>query len=246
MTQKPYLSVIIPAYNEAKSLPITLIDIDRHLSKASFLYEIIVVDNGSTDATKEVALRFKSLIKNLRVVDCPPKVLGNSKGAAVQKGMLEAKGSIRLFTDADNSTSVDHFFKMEKYFKEGADVVIASRYIPGARMEPSQPKYRQLMRGNFFIQWMLLKGIKDTQCGFKAFTQEAATTLFPLVGIPGWAFDVEVLALARQKGFRIVEVPVLWVNRFGSRVKLSGFVKFFFDVIRLKFRFIRGYYQKER
>ena len=238
MATKPYLSVIVPAYNEAKRLPLTLIDIDRHLARAPFPYEIIVVDNASTDATKEISQRFASLIKNLRVIEC----LTKGKGAAVQKGMLEARGAIRLFTDADNSTSVDQFFKMEHYFKEGYDVVIASRYVEGSRMEPPQAWYRKFMRGNFFIQWVILGGIKDTQCGFKAFSEKAATTIFPLSDITGWAFDIEVLALARHLGFRIAEMPVLWVNDFASTVKASAYIHVFFDVVRIRLRFARDYY----
>lgn len=241
MATKPHLSVIIPAHNEAKRLPLTLIDIDRHLSRAPFSYEIIVVDNASTDATKEIVHRFSSIIKNLSVIECPAK----GKGIAVQKGMLEARGDIRLFTDADNSTSIDQFFKMEHYFKEGYDVVIASRYISGAQMEPPQAWYRTFMRGNFFIQWVILKGIKDTQCGFKAFSEKAATTIFPLSDVPGWAFDVEVLALARHFGFRIAEMPVTWVNDFASRVKASAYIQVFFDVARIRLRFARGYYGEE-
>lgn len=130
MDKKPYLSVIIPAYNEAKRLPLTLIDIDKHLSNADFSYEIIVVDNNSHDATLEVATRFSHIIKNMRVIEC--KIQG--KGAAVKKGMLDAKGSIRLFTDADNSTSVDHFFKMRHLFQEGYDIVIASRDVEGGEV----------------------------------------------------------------------------------------------------------------
>ncbi|MFA6495338.1 MAG: dolichyl-phosphate beta-glucosyltransferase [Candidatus Paceibacterota bacterium] len=238
MASKPYLSVIIPAHNEAKRLPLTLIDIDRHLARAAFLYEIIVVDNASNDATKEIAHRFASIIKNLRVIECPTK----GKGIAVQKGMLEARGEIRLFADADNSTSIDQFFKMEHYFKEGYDVVIASRYIPGARMEPSQAWYRKFMRGNFFIQWVILKGIADTQCGFKAFSERAATTIFPLADIVGFAFDIEVLALARHFGFRIAQMPVVWVNDFASTVKASSYIRVFIDVVRIRSRFVRGYY----
>lgn len=241
MAAKPHLSVIIPAHNEAKRLPLTLIDIDRHLARAPYPYEIIVVDNASSDATKEIAHRFASIIKNLRVIECPTK----GKGIAVQKGMLEARGEIRLFTDADNSTSVDQFFKMEHYFKEGYDVVIASRYVSGARMEPSQAWYRKFMRGNFFIQWMILKGIKDTQCGFKAFSEKAATTIFPLSDIVGFAFDIEVLALARHFGFRIAEMPVVWVNDFASTVKISSYLNVFLDVVRIRLRFVRGYYGRD-
>lgn len=242
MSQEIFLSVIIPSYNEAKRLPLTLIDIDKHLSKAPFAYEIIVVDNNSKDATREIANRFSQIIKNVRVIEC--KIQG--KGAAVRKGMLEAKGQIRLFTDADNSVSVDQFTKMIHFFHEGYDVVIGSRDVEGAKMEPPQPWYRILLGnlGNLFIQFMLLKGIKDTQCGFKAFSKKAVEKIFPLVTINGWGFDVEVLSLAKKFGFKIKEVPVLWVNSAGSKVGPMAYVNVLLEVIKIKLRMLSGFYDK--
>ncbi len=238
--KKPYLSVIIPAYNEAKRLPLTLIDIDKHLAAVNFDYEIIVVDNNSSDATLEIAQRFIPLIKNLKVIEC--KIQG--KGAAVKKGILEAKGEIRLFTDADNSTSIDHFFKMEPYFKEGYEVVIGSRDVPGAQLDPPQPWYRNLLGdlGNIFIQLMVLKGIKDTQCGFKAFSEKAALSIFPLSEIKGWGFDVEILALARKMGYKIKEIPVHWVNSSFSHVKPSAYLNVLLEVVKIKIRLMRNKY----
>jgi len=236
-----YLSVIIPAYNEAKRISLTLIDIDKHLSNASFSYEIIVVDNRSTDNTKEVVSRFIPIIKNLKMIEC--KVKG--KGAAVKKGMLESVGQIRLFTDADNSTSVDHFMKMKHYFDEGYDVIIASRDLPGSIMEPPQPAYKRLLgdMGNLFIQFMLLRGIQDTQCGFKAFTDRSAVKVFPLSNIVGWAFDIEILSLAKENGYKIKEIPVRWVNNPFSHVKLTAYLEVLLEVVRIKFRMITGYYK---
>lgn len=248
----PYVSVIIPAYNEAKRLPLTLIDIDKHLSSAPFTYEIIVVDNNSKDATKEIALRFVPIIKHLRVIEC--KIQG--KGAAVKKGMLEARGDIRLFTDADNSTSIDHFLKMRHYFASDNayddrlqaqhDVVIGSRDVEGSRMEPPQPWYRRVLgdMGNLFIQFLLLRGIQDTQCGFKAFSKRAAMAVFPLATIAGWGFDVEVLALAKKQGFSIKEIPVVWVNNPFSHVKPTAYLFVLLEVVKIKFRMLRGYYDR--
>jgi dolichyl-phosphate beta-glucosyltransferase len=243
MSQKPFLSIIVPAYNEAKRLPLTLIDLDKHLSRVPFSYEIIVVDNNSKDATKEIAKRFSLIMKNLSVIEC--KIQG--KGAAVKKGMLEAKGQIRLFTDADNSVSIDQFLKMEHYFREGYDVVIGSRDVEGAKMEPPQPWYRVLLGnlGNLFIQFMLLRGIKDTQCGFKAFSLRAAEKIFPLVTTNGWGFDVEVLSLAKKFGYKIKEVPVYWVNVAGSKVKPTAYINVLFEVIKIKLRIISGFYDKK-
>jgi glycosyltransferase involved in cell wall biosynthesis len=238
---KPYLSVIIPAYNEAQRLPLTLIDIGKHLKEADFSYEIIVVDNNSTDATQEIAERFSHLIKNLRVIKC--NVLG--KGATVKYGILEAEGEIRLFMDADNSTSIDQFNKMIPYFHEGYDVVIGSRDIEGAKLIPPQPWYRRIAGniGNLIIQALLLRGIWDTQCGFKAFTGEAAEKIFPLVKISRWGFDVEVLALAKKFGYKIKEIPVVWVNNPFSHVKASAYIQVLWEVLKIKWWIMTNKYQ---
>ena len=155
--ENPYLSVIIPAYNEAKRLPLTLIDIDKHLKSADFSYEIIVVNDGSRDATPEVVERLSHLIDNLRLINQK----NTGKGGAVKRGMLEAKGDIRLFTDADNSTSIDQFSKMIPYLNDGYGVVIASRDIEGSQLIPPQPWHKRLMGnlGNLFIQTLLLPGM---------------------------------------------------------------------------------------
>ncbi len=241
---KPYLSVIIPAYNEAKRLPLTLVDIDKHLKGADFSYEIIVVNDGSKDATAEVIERFSHLIKNLRIVNQK----NTGKGGAVKRGMLEAKGEIRLFTDADNSTSIDQFNKMIPYFSENYQVVIGSRDIEGAQMVPSQSWHKKQAGnlGNLFIQFMLLPGIWDTQCGFKAFTEEAAEKIFPLIKISRWGFDVEVLALAKKFGYKIKEIPVVWVNSPFSHVKASAYIQVLLEVVKIKWWIIRNYYKIEK
>ena len=241
--KKPHLSIIIPAYNEAKRIPLTLVDIDRHMEKATFPYEIIVVDNNSRDATREIAERFAGAIKNMKVVECRTQ----GKGAAVRAGMLAAQGAIRVFTDADNSTSITHVVKMEHYFKEGYDVVIGSRAVEGAKMEPAQPWYRRVPGhlGNLFIQLMLLPGIKDTQCGFKAFSEKAAEDIFAKACINGWGFDVEVLALAHVMGYRVKEMPVVWVNDPSSHVGASAYAQVLAEVVRIKWRIIRGFYSKK-
>jgi len=245
--KQPHLSVIIPCYNEAKRLPNTLLDIDKHLSHASFPYEILVVDNNSKDATLEITKRFSQFIKNLRVIECRTQ----GKGAAVQKGMLEARGKIRLFTDADNSTSIEHFFLMEQYFPGktdiGYDIVIGSRDVEGARLIPPQPWYKRQLGnvGNLVIQTLLLPGIPDTQCGFKAFTEKAAMDIFPNITIIGWGFDVESLVIGKKRGYRIKEIPVTWINDTRSTVKLSGYITTLLEVFKIKIKAIRGIYKTE-
>ena len=239
--ENPYLSVIIPAYNEAKRLPLTLIDIDKHLKSADFSYEIIVVNDGSHDATPEVVERLSHLIDNLKLINQK----NTGKGGAVKRGMLEAKGDIRLFTDADNSTSIDQFSKMIPYFNEGYSAVIASRDIEGSQLIPPQPWYKRLMGnlGNLFIQALLLPGIWDTQCGFKAFTKEAAERIFSLIKINQFGFDVEILALAKKMGYKIKEVPAIWVDKAGSKVKATDYFQVLWEVVKIKWWIIAGKYK---
>ena len=243
---KPYLSVSIPAYNEAKRLPTTLIDIDRQLSHADFSYEILVIDNNSKDGTGDVARHFGSMMKNIRVIEGKQP----GKGGAVQVGMLEAKGTIRLFTDADNSTSIDQFEKMIPYFSTSGgkdaeyDVVIASRDIEGAKLVPPQPWYRRIGGdvGNLIIQALLLPGIWDTQCGFKAFTEEAALKIFKNLKTHRWGFDVEVLTLGKLLGYKIKEIPVTWVNDPFSSVGMSAYIQVLLDVLKIKYWILAGKY----
>lgn len=231
--QGPYLSVIIPAYNEVKRLPLTLIDIDKRLSKAKFSYEILVLNDGSKDGTAEAVKRFSSIIKNLRLIDNKEN---RGKGAVVRQGMLESNGDYRLFTDADNSTTIDQFNKMAPYLKDGYKVVIGSRDVEGAELHPPQPWYKRLLgnAGNLFIQALLLPGIWDTQCGFKCFSREAALKIFPLQKISGWGFDVEILSLAKNLGYEIKEIPVVWVNDIRSRVSGSAYFKVLVETIKIR------------
>ncbi len=243
---KPYLSIIIPAYNEAKVLPITLLDINKALSKADFTYEIVVVDNNSTDHTREIIQRLQAGIKELRVEEC----VEQGKANAVKTGMLNAKGEIRLFMDADNSTDIDQFFQMIPYFKQGYNVVIGSRDIKGAKLIPPQPWYRRIAgdMGNIVIQILLLWGMWDTQCGFKAFTERAVNQVFPLAKNKHWAFDVEILSLAKKFGYKIKEVPVIWKNSPSHNIHVSTYFEFLIDVFKIKWRimtFKKSYNLKE-
>ena len=136
-----YLSVIVPAYNEAERIPKTLVDMDAYFSKVNYPYEILVVNDGSRDKTAEVVSKMAKIVKNIKLVDIKEN---HGKGSVVREGMLRAKGDVRLFMDADNSTSIDQVEKMMPFFKEGYDVVIGSRAVPGAKLEPAEPFYRQL------------------------------------------------------------------------------------------------------
>lgn len=234
MSTKPYLSVIIPAYNEEQRLPGTLVAIDNYLSNVCYGYEIIVVNDGSRDLTGPIARRMSGTIRNMRVVD-----QGNTgKGGAVRRGMMEAEGKIRLFTDADNSTSIDQFHRMIPFFNEGYDIVIGSRDIEGATQNPPQPWHKRFLgdMGNLFIQLLLLPGIPDTQCGFKAFTEEAVLEIFPLLKTERWGFDIEVLTLAKKLGYRVKEIPVDWANSPDTRVRSGAYLQVLWEVVVIKRR----------
>ncbi len=239
---QPYLSIIVPAYNEAERLPKTLLDIGRRLEHPAYSYEILVVNDGSKDNTAEVVEKMKKLVRNLKLID---NVENKGKGGVVRQGMLLASGTIRLFTDADNSTSIDQFDQMIPLFKEGYEVVIGSRAVAGAKLDPPEPWWRQLIGKalNLLVQLLLLPGIWDTQCGFKAFTADAAMKVFEKSQLPGWGFDFEALALAKTMGYKIAQVPVHWVNDASSHVKFSGGVQFLRDMARVRWWLWTGKYK---
>ena len=238
---RPFLSVIIPAYNEAKRLPLTLIDIDKHLEQQEYSYEILVVNDGSTDETAEIVSRFMPLIQNLKLIDNKEN---KGKGAAVRQGMLLAKGTWRLFMDADNSTSIVEFNKMIPYFKENYEVVIGSRDVKGAKKSPAQAFYKTIMGniGNLIIQSLLIPGIWDTQCGFKCFSDEAAERIFNLTKIDRWGFDAESLVLAKTLGYKIKEMPIFWVNDPRTHVRLSTYLQVLAETVKVRWWLWRNAY----
>ncbi len=239
---KPYLSVIVPCYNEAKRLPLALIDIDKHLSEQEYSYEILVVNDGSTDATAEIVERFKPLIDNLKILD---NKVNRGKGAAVRDGMLAAKGNWRVMMDADNSTSIVEFNKMIPYLEEGYEVVIGSRAVRGSKLNPPQNIFKQLAGklGNLFVQILLLRGIWDSQCGFKCFSEEAANRIFSIAKIDRWGFDVEALALARAFGYQIKEMPIHWVNDLNSRVSWTSYFQVLSEAVKVRWWLWRKSYR---
>ncbi len=232
----PFLSVIIPAYNEEARLPKTLERMEAYLSQQDYSWELIVMDDGSQDRTVEVAGKALSS-PNSRVVK-NPRNLG--KGATVRNGMLLAVGKFRLFSDADLSTPIEEVEKLLRAVQEeGYDVAIGSRALKESRLEVRQPFYREMMGRmfNLIVQIVLLGGIKDTQCGFKLFSGKAAEEVFSRQQLEGFSFDVEVLVLARRLGFRIAEVPVRWLDSPASRVSpLRDSIRMFLDVVRVRLR----------
>ncbi|MDP2864512.1 MAG: glycosyltransferase family 2 protein [bacterium] len=230
-----YLSVIIPAYNEEKRLPKTLKEIDKYLSKQTYDYEIIVVSDGSKDRTVEIVRNLMPEIKNLRVLDFKEN---RGKGYGVHQGMLEAKGDYRLFTDSDNSTSIDQIEKMWPEFKQGYDIVIGSRDVKGAILDPPQPWIRNVILGEGFKLFRKiiigLWKIEDTQCGFKGFTKRAAENIFPRCKISRFAFDPEILIIGKLLGYKIKEIPVYWKNDLESKVKFKSMVEMARDLLKIR------------
>lgn len=213
-----YLSIIIPAYNEDKRIKKTLEKILNYLSIISYTWEIILVDDGSTDRTSDNS---REIIKDTRLIVIKNPV-NMGKGYSVKKGILASKGEIVLFLDADLSTPIEEMDKMLLWIEKGYDIVIGSRALPDSIIELPQAWYRQSMGKifNLLIRAFVLKGFKDTQCGFKCFKREAAMRIFELQRLSGFAFDVEILLIARKFGFNIKEVPVRWINSPESKVHI--------------------------
>ncbi len=236
------LSVIIPAYNEEKRIGKTLEEINAYLSRQNFDYEILVVDNGSKDRTREIVRGLEGRIKGLKLVENN----GGGKGKAVSVGMMSAQGDFRIFTDADNSTPIDQIEKMWPEFERGYDVVIGSRDVKGAILNPPQPWIRQVLLGEgfkFYRKVIIgLWGIEDTQCGFKGFTRKAAEEIFPKSKIDHFAFDPEILVLAKKFGYKIKEIPVVWKNDLESKVKFKSMVKMAQDLIKIRINLLKKIY----
>ncbi len=237
------LSVVIPAYNEQKRIGSTVLAIGEYLAEQSYDWEIIVVNNRSKDRTKEIAQEAGKNFANFRVVD----ELRPGKGYAVTAGMLAARGDYRLFTDADNSTSIDQIEKMWPCFERGYDIVIGSLAVKGAKIVRGggEPWWRVIMGklGNKFIQLFAVWGINDTQRGFKIFTARAAKDIFPRLTIFGWGFDVEVLAIAKKFNYRIAEVGVVWDNDPDSKVNIWAYPQVLTQTVKVSWNLLAGKYK---
>ena len=213
----PELSIVIPAFNEAHRLPGTLDRIEHYLQESGLPAEVIVVDDGSQDATAEVVQRHAQRWTQLRLLSAGRN---GGKGSAVRLGMEAARGRYRIFSDADLSVPIEELENLMRPLRSGAGVAIASRGMRESKVELHQPWYRETMGKMFnkLVRIFVLSGLHDTQCGFKAFTAEVADRVFPVLQTPGFGFDVEVLYRAQHAGYRVVEVPTRWINSRQSRV----------------------------
>jgi Glycosyltransferases involved in cell wall biogenesis len=232
----PRLSVVIPAYNEEQRLPGTIGQIERYLEGRGVDYELILVDDGSADGTRQVM--DEAAARNPRVhLEVLPSNRG--KGRALAAGVLVARGDEVLVTDADLSTPIEELEKLEVALKAGAGVAIASRSVKGSRIEVPQPIYRVLMGKafNLIVQIALLPGIWDTQCGFKLFRADVAQPVFASLTTDGFGYDPEVLYLAKRRGVRIAEVPVVWRNSAPTKVMaIRSSLDMFKHVVRVRFK----------
>ncbi|HEY5923841.1 MAG TPA: dolichyl-phosphate beta-glucosyltransferase [Kofleriaceae bacterium] len=238
------LSIVVPAYNEQERLPPTLAKLHAFLQTQPLRYEIVVVDDGSKDDTIGVTEAAMATIPNLRLLRQMPN---RGKGAAVRRGMLEARGQIRVMCDADGSMPAEELPKLlAPIIACKAEIAIGSRYAEGAKTDVKQPFYRVWWSRlcNRVIQRSLVPGVRDTQCGFKAFTAEAARDLFRYARIDGWAFDLEILALARRRGISIAEVGVEWKDDGRSRVNpLKDMWKVIREALAIRRNLRRGVYE---
>jgi dolichyl-phosphate beta-glucosyltransferase len=247
--QSPFLSIIIPAYNEALRLPPTLQKVAEFLRKQPYRSELIIVENGSTDETTAVVERFRQ--EAMRADD--PFTLSllhtpQGKGIAVKEGMLNARGDYCIMSDADLAVPIEEVVKFlpPTLPARSFDVAIASREGPGA-VRYGEPWIRHLMGRvfNFLVRTLAVPGVQDTQCGFKCFTREAMLLVFPLQRIDGWGFDVEILHIATRHKLRLVEVPVHWHYGQNSRIRpIQNTISMVTELLRIRLNGRRGYYEQ--
>jgi len=240
---KPFLSIVIPAHNEALRLPPSLEDIDQFLSQQDFSYEVLVVENGSSDDTLSIVESFIEKMPYLRVIHEEKR----GKGLAVRRGMLEATGEYRFFCDADLSMPIEQVLRFLPPALKDVEVVIGSREVAGAR-RIDEPGYRHLIGRvfNTIVRLMVLPGLQDTQCGFKCFRGDIADQVFALQTLPGMSFDAEVLFIARKMGYTIQEVPIDWTFDADSRVRLvQDSMRMAFDLLDIRLKSAKGIYDAQ-
>jgi dolichyl-phosphate beta-glucosyltransferase len=237
---KPFLSIVIPAYNEEHRLPGTLQQVFNFFETQSFPAEVVVVENGSSDRTYDIAQEYAKRHPGLHVI----KSQTRGKGLAVKRGVVAAAGEYIFICDADLSMPIEEIQKFIPPQMQNVDVAIASREAPGA-VRINEPSYRHITGRvfNTLIRWLLLPGLQDTQCGFKCIRAEVAHDIFPRQRLTGWAFDVELLYIARLRGYRVVEVPIHWYFNADSKISvLRDSLRMFLDLLVIRRNAWRGLY----
>jgi dolichyl-phosphate beta-glucosyltransferase len=232
----PHLSVVVPAWNEEKRLRPTLERLHEYYSSQPYACEVIVVSDGSSDATGQITAEYGANHHEIRLIEYKPN---RGKGYAVRTGISAARGELILFCDADLATPQEETEKLLKHIDDGADIAIGSRPLRESALEVRQPLYRELL-GRMFnkaVQTIGIKGIDDTQCGFKMFRRSVAHDIFHRCEVDGFGFDFEALMIARDLGYRIDEVPIRWRHMEGSKVSLvRDGTRMLWDLIKLRLK----------
>ena len=235
-------SIVLPAYNENERNASTLDQILAHAGKREWSFEVIVVNDGSSDNTAQIVETYARKYPALRLLENP----GNrGKGYSVRQGMFEARGDVLLFSDADLSSPIAEADKLFAAIHQGADIAIGSRWLNVDTQIKRQPLHRQLFGRIFNLMLRLGLGLnfKDTQCGFKAFTRNAAQKVFPLQRIERWGFDPELLYLARTFGLTVSEIPVAWSHREGTHLRpLRDGMSMFAEILAIRWNALSGKY----
>jgi len=245
VAQYPKYSIVIPAYNESARIPATLESVVNCIRVRHWSAEVIVVNDGSTDSTAAVVREFAAHAPEVRMIE-NPRNLG--KGLSVRNGMLAAYGEVVLFTDADLSAPIEEAERLFAAIADGADIAIGSRWMQSSRQTHRQPLYRQFFGRCFNIFVRAVMGLKfaDTQCGFKAFTRDAAQTVFQLQTIERWGFDAEILFIALLRGYWIIEVPVSWAHDARTRMSyIRDGMKMLEELAVIRWNAFRGHYGKQ-
>lgn len=231
----PNLSVVVPAYNESARLGPSLAAICEYLERGTDRWELIVVDDGSTDDTAKIVLRAQEACDQVRLVQLPRN---RGKGYAVRAGVLASHGRLVLISDADLSTPIEELDVLRAAYRPGYAAVIGSRALAASRIEIRQNRVREVLGrlGNRFIQALAVPGIADTQCGFKLLDGDRGRAVFGLATIDGWGFDIEVLHLCHRFGWTVVEVPVRWSHAEGSRLRPGAYLQVLGEVVRTRLR----------
>lgn len=240
----PHLSIVIPAYNEAARILPYLTSIVAYLKQRSISHEILVVDDGSRDTTATLVEQFQADEPQVRLILL---ARNKGKGCAVRTGMREARGTLRLFADADGATPIQELERLEAGIVQGADIAVGSRFLASRDSRYTvKARWHRSTLGNIF-NWMIqrsgVRGITDTQCGFKLFKGTVADDLFSVACIDGYGFDLELLYIAQRRGYKIAEVPVNWSDQPGSKVwVLRDGLRMFLELLAVRRNDAQGLY----
>jgi len=243
MAMAPDLSVVIPAYNEELRLERTVRDAVQYFRSSQRSFELIVVDDGSRDETSGLVRRLSDELSEVRLIRL---AANHGKGYAVRSGVVNSLGRLVLFADADGATPIAEIARLEAALEAGADVAIGSRALHAQGVRVKAKLYRHLIGRTFhwLVESLTVKDVKDTQCGFKLFRATVAHDLFSRMRMNGFSFDVEVLVMAKRRGYRIAEVPVNWTHQPGSKVRLTvDSLHMAADLVRIRALCMRGEYE---